>query len=152
MTERDHERGELNLGCEELLLDPDQLSRLLYEDDRDRKPSRESQRDVGASDNDKNKEERVIQVRSVLPDPNNEDNDNIVTNHNHNNNDVTNENVNDNDVTNERVKEEEVKTEAKLPPVRLHKVQSEDLTWLDTIIKHNSLDQTGPETGYFISK
>ena len=28
----------------------------------------------------------------------------------------------------------------KLPPVTLQKVQSEDLSWLDTIIKHNSLD------------
>ena len=137
MTEGDHERGELNLGCEELLLDPDQLSRLLYEDDR----VRQSQsRDVGDSEN---KDERVIQVRSVLPAPNIEDIDNNSTN------DVTNENVNDNDVTNERSEEKE--TEAKLPPVRLHKVQSEDLTWLDTIIKHNSLDQTGPETGYFIN-
>ena len=143
MAESEHERGALNLGCEELLLDPDQLSRLLYEDDRDRqRPSR--QREVEASDysEQNNKDERVIQVRSVLPAPSTEDNTND------NDNEIDNDDDNDNHVTTERPEEE---IEAKLPPVRLHKVQSEDLTWLDTIIKHNSLDQTMPETGYFVN-
>ena len=148
MEESHHEeRGALNLGCDEILLDPDKLSRLLYEDEQEEKHhSRESQdkgdmyrhtRDTDHSEStfsDLNNDESVIQVRNVLPAPGSEDK--FVAKA-------------------QRIDEEEKGEEkigAKLPPVRLHKVQSEDLAWLDTIIKHNSLDQavldSVPETGY----
>ena len=154
MEERNPEQGALNLGCDELLLDPDKLSRLLYEDEQgERHLSREGEdgdmyRHIRDSDRTEanfsdlnNEAERVIHVRKVLPAPNSEDN-NVTT-------------------SKERFDEEEKEGDrgteagARLPPVRLHKVQSEDLTWLDTIIKHNSLDHAAldsvPETGYLLS-
>ena len=152
MEERNPEQGALNLGCDELLLDPDKLSRLLYEDDQGERhygreeEDRDMYRHIRDSDRTEstfsdlnNDDERVIHVRKVLPAPNSEDN-NVTT-------------------SKERFEEEEkegyreTETGARLPPVRLHKVQSEDLTWLDTIIKHNSLDHAAldsvPEIGYF---
>ena len=152
MEERNPEHGALNLGCDELLLDPDKLSRLLYEDEQGEKHHgresfegengdmyrhiRDSDRTESNFSDLNNEEERVIHVRKVLPAPNSEDN-NVTT-------------------AKERFEEEEKSDEtgARLPPVRLHKVQSEDLTWLDTIIKHNSLDHAAldsvPETGYLV--
>ena len=45
------------------------------------------------------------------------------------------------DIDEEKSELNEVATKKnKLPPVTLQKVQSEDLSWLDTIIKHNSID------------
>ena len=146
MEERNPEQGALNLGCDELLLDPDKLSRLLYEDDQGERhhwreeEDRDMYRHIRDSDRTEstfsdlnNEEERVIHVRKVLPAPNSEDN-NVAT-------------AEEEDV------DRETDTGARLPPVRLHKVQSEDLTWLDTIIKHNSLDHAAldsvPEIGYF---
>ena len=152
MEERNPEQGALNLGCDELLLDPDKLSRLLYEDEQgERHRGREEEdrdmyRHIRDSDRTEsnfsdlnNEDERVIHVRKVLPAPNSEGNNVIAA---------------------ERLEEEKVdretETGARLPPVRLHKVQSEDLTWLDTIIKHNSLDHAAldsvPEIGYIVKK
>ena len=141
------ERGALNLGCDELLLDPDKLSRLLYEDEQEKRhQSKEGEcgdmyrhtRDTDRSEStfsDLNNDECVIQVRSVLPAPGSEDRDVATVLR-----------------TEEEDNGDEKEIGAKLPPVRLHKVQSEDLTWLDTIIKHNSLDQavldSVPDTGY----
>ena len=147
MEERNPEQGELNLGCDELLLDPDKLSRLLYEDDQGERhygreeEDRDMYRHIRDSDRTEstfsdlnNEEERVIHVRKVLPAPNSEDN-NVAT-------------AEEEDV------DRETDTGGRLPPVRLHKVQSEDLTWLDTIIKHNSLDHAAldsvPEIGYLV--
>ena len=151
MEESHHEeRGALNLGCDELLLDPDKLSRLLYEDEQEKRhQSKEGEcgdmyrhtRDTDRSEStfsDMNNDESVIQVRNVLPAPGSEDKDA--------------ETVLRTEEEYNRDRDEEEIIEAKLPPVRLHKVQSEDLTWLDTIIKHNSLDQavldSVPDTGY----
>ena len=133
------ETGVAAVGCDELLLDPEKLARLLYEDEHGGESrdggdgemyryisvvggsqSVSRSRDLNLTD------ESDIHVRKVLPAPNTDENNFI----------------NDSNEKSEKLEEDKIeKPEAKLPPVRLQKVQSEDLSWLDSIIKHNSLDQ-----------
>ena len=113
-----------NLSCDEIILDPDKLSRLLYRDIND-DGNGDGQDDVeemryfdslGSYDDCENK------IQMVLPAERNDHTDKSVS------------------TPLSSSGQRDDRNEKKLPPVRLQKVSSDDLSWLDTVIKHNSVD------------
>ena len=122
---------------DEILLDPDKLAKLLYnEDDNHFKEDTKLVRDNVdvPKDNDLRTDGMYTSIRDS------DDYESLTS-------DLTNKiqkvlpAIEQAVIDEEKAELNEVATNKnKLPPVTLQKVQSEDLSWLDTIIKHNSID------------
>ena len=132
------ERGEDNLACDEVILDPDKLAKLLYD-------SQDGDADTSLNTNIINNVIREDMYKDVRD---SDDYDSITSYIARNVSSlrhvtpVDEEPVKD-DCDNNK-DDDSNDTRRRLPPVQLQKVQSEDLSWLDTIIKHNSLDECNP--------
>ena len=118
---REQRGGEENAGFDEILLSPDRLARLVDTNARDMNNLKISHRHQGVPIDHNGSDEAHHQgkIQRVLPAMEDE---NIL------------KSSNDSDLE----VEEEQKQKGKLPPVRLQRVRSEDLSWLDTIIYNNT--------------
>ena len=122
------EKGQDNLACDEVILDPDKLAKLLYD----------TNDGYGSINSEIVNEDMYKDVKDS------DDYDSITSYIAKNVGSLRHVAPIDEDKAQDDCDNDDSDNNRRLPPVQLQKVQSEDLTWLDTIIKHNSLDQCNP--------